>query len=298
MIFLILLICVFILWKFPFLRFVLFNPFLVIPNAVKDVYKWFKYKRYNNCKEYGKIRLNSAKSSQVFGCGKTLTLVRQAIAVYHRYNNKPVWSEEEKKFVIQKIHIISNVKLFGVPYIQWDSEQQFIDIDKMGFAPQDVTIYLLDEAGTIFNSRQFRDNISMEFLTRLLQSRKNKMCLYMTAQRFQFTDKILRESCSTVTTCKKIWRIIEVCDYDAFEVENVSNVNLLQPVSRVYWLAKDKDYHSYDSYQLIEKLKKMNNDKEFLTTNEILETYGDTITDINMSTHLNKNVLKKMRKRK
>lgn len=295
---LILCIVVFILWKFPLLKFILFHPFVVIPNAIKDIYKYFRYKGYNNCKEFGKIRLNSAKSSQVFGCGKTLTLVRQAIEVYHRYNDKLVWSEKENKFVIQKIHIISNVKLYGVPYIQWESERQFIDIDKMGFAPQDITIYLLDEAGTIFNSRQFRDNISMEFLTRLLQSRKNKMCLYMTAQRFQFTDKILRESCSTVTTCKKIWRIIEVSDYDAFEVENVSNVNLLQPVNRYYWLAKDIDYHRYDSYQLIEKLKKMNDNKEFLTTNEILVTYGDTSTDINMSTHLNKSVLKKMRKHK
>lgn len=296
--FLIVLICIFILWRFKLLRFILAHPILVLTNGIQDIYRYFKYKRYNNCTEYGRIRLNSAKSSQVFGCGKTLTLVKMAVEVYKRYNNKLVWSDSENKFVTQHIRIVSNVKLYEVPYIEWQGERQFIDIDKMGFEPQDITIFLLDEAGTIFNSRNFRDNISMEFLTRLLQSRKNKMALYMTAQRFQFTDKILRESCTTVTTCKKIWRFIEVSDYDAYEVENVSNVNLLQPIQVRYWLAKDKDYHSYDSYQLIEKLKKMNEDKDFLNTEEILQTYGDTSTDINMSTHLNKRILKRMRKRK
>lgn len=291
----IIIIIAFILVKFPLLRFVILHPIQVIPNAIKDIYKYFKYKRYNLCTEYGKIRLNSAKSSQVFGCGKTLSLVRTAIEVYKRYNNKDVWSEEEQKFVKQKIHIISNVTLNGIPYIPWQDENQFINIDKMGFQPQDVTIYLLDEAGTIFNSRNFRDNISMEFLTRLLQSRKNKMCLYMTAQRFQFTDKILRESCSTVTTCVKKWRLIELCDYDAYEVENVSNVSMLRPLSIKYWLAKDSDYNSYDSYQLIEKLKKTNAENGFLTTEEILNTYG--INENNVD-NVNPKHIKKLYKNK
>lgn len=278
----ILLVIAFILVKFPFLRFIVFHPVTILPNAIKDIYRYFKYKRYNNCMEYGKIRLNSAKSSQVFGCGKTLSLVKIAKEVYHRYNDKDVWSETEKKFVKQKIHIISNVNLYDVPYIPWESEQQFIDIDKMGFGEEDITIFLLDEVGTIFNSRQFRDNISMEFLTRLLQSRKNKMALYMTSQRFQFTDKILRESCSVVTTCTKKWRIIELCDYDAYEVENVSNLTMIRPVSVKYWLAKDKDYHSYDSYQLISRLKKLNETKGLLSTEEILNTYGISESNVDM----------------
>ena len=286
--FLLVVLFLFLFFRYPIFKFILFHPIAFISNGIKDVYNYFRYKKYNNCMEFGKIRLNSAKTSQVFGCGKTLSLVRTACEVYNKYNGKQVWDNDRKCFVIQHIHIISNVRLFDVPYIPWESEKQFIDIDKMGFEPQDITIYLLDEAGTIFNSRNFRDNISMEFLTRLLQSRKNKMCLYMTAQRFQFTDKILRESCSTVTTCRKIWRIIEICDYDAFELENVGNTRFVQPLSTRYWLASDKDYHSYDSYQLIEKLKKMNNDKEFLSTQEILETYGDTTGDINQITKPNK----------
>lgn len=286
----IILLCVIVLIfiKFPFLRYIVFHPVLVLRHAIVDSYKYIRYKRYNNCNEYGLIRLNSAKTSQVFGCGKTLSLVRQAKYIYNRYNNKKVWDEDNNCFVIQKIHIISNVRLYDIPYIEFIGESQFTDIDKLGFDKQDIIIYLLDEAGAIFNSRQFRDNISMEFLTRLLQSRKNKMSLYMTSQRFQFTDKILRESCSYVTTCKKIWRIIELCDYDAYEVENVTNVQMLEPINRRYWLATDKDYHSYDSYQLIEKLKKDNADGNLLSTAEILETYGSSDGSVDSSTHLKK----------
>ncbi len=278
----------FLLWMFPLLRFIVLHPFLVFKNSIVDLYKYIRYKGYNTCHEYGLIRLNCAKNSQVFGCGKTLSLVRQAVYIFKKYDNKKVWDAERKKWDIQRIHIVSNVNLYDVPYIKWTGENQFINIDRMGFGANDITIFLLDESGTIFNSRNFRSNLSMEFLTRLLQSRKNKMCLYMTSQRFQFTDKILRESCSLVTTCRKIWRFIELTDYDAYEVENVTNVNMLQPVSKRYWLATDKDYHSYDSYQLIEQLKKDNSEGNLLSTQEILATYGDTSGNIDMSTHLKK----------
>lgn len=284
----ILIIAAFIIFRFPIVRYLVLHPVRVIKNALIDLYKYFRYKRYNICPEYGKIRLNSAKGSQVFGCGKTLSLVRQANFIYKKYNNLDVWDEEEKKFVKQKIHIISNVALKGIPYIPWEGTEQFINIDKMGFDKQDITIYLLDEAGTIFNSRKFRDNISMEFLTRLLQSRKNKMALYMTSQRFQFTDKILRETCSTVTTCRKIWRFIELCDYDAFEVENATNVELLQPISTRVWFSTDKFYKMYDTSQLIEQLKKDNENGDLLNTEEVLATYGDTVPNLDMVTHRKK----------
>lgn len=238
--------------------FVLFNFPLIFTLGFSDIYYYFKHKKYNECHEFGKIRLNSAKGSQVFGCGKTLTLVRQAVEIYKKYNDKLVWSENEKKFVKQHIHIISNVTLYDVPYIKWEGVNQFTELEKYGFPEQDVTLFLLDESGVIFNSRNFRDNISVSMLTTLLQSRKNKICLYMTSQRFQFTDKLLRQSCSTITTCRKWWRIVEVCEYDAFSVENALNPSLVKPLSTRYWIAKDKDYHSYDSYQLIETFVKNN----------------------------------------
>ena len=111
------------LWfMFPLLRYITFHPISVSYNVIKDLFNYIRYKRYNECHEYGRIRLNSAKASQVFGCGKTLSLVRQAIHIYNRYNGLEVWDENKKEFVIQHIHIISNVTLFDVPYIPWGDQ--------------------------------------------------------------------------------------------------------------------------------------------------------------------------------
>ena len=45
------------------------------PLLFKDIYFYFKHKRYNECPEYGKIRLNCACGSHVFGSGKTLDII-------------------------------------------------------------------------------------------------------------------------------------------------------------------------------------------------------------------------------
>lgn len=272
--FLILLIVVtFLILFVPMLRYVIFHLPTVSYWGVKDIINYFRYKKYNLCPEYGIIRLNSARYSQVFGNGKTLSLVKKALSIYKKYDGLTVYDDKIEKFCTQRVHIISNVELYGVPYIKWIGEEQFINIDKYNFGNMDIIIFLLDESGAIFNSRSFRQNISMEFLTRLLQSRKHKMCLYMTSQRFQFTDKILRECCSTVTTCRKFWRIIELCEYDAYELENCTNIRMIRPLSTRFWFAKDSDFHSYNTYQLVDGLSK--NPLDYLDTKEILETYGN-----------------------
>ena len=279
-VFLIGVIVLFIMFPSFFIFFVS-NLHNIILWGIRDIYLYFKHKEYNRCHEFGMIRLNCATDNQVFGCGKTLMLVKRAISVYNKYNNKLVWDSDQEKFVVQKIHIISNVELYNVPYVKFTGVNQIIDIDKFGFDSQDITIYLLDESGAIFNSRNFRDNISTEFLTRLLQSRKNKCCLYMTSQRFQFTDKILREVCNMVYFCRKKWRVVKTSSYSAYDVEHCLSIDLIKPKSIKYTFIFDKDYHSYNSYQLVEDLRKDYKPDMYLDTKEILETYGDTVIDMN-----------------
>lgn len=279
MFFILFVIFIILVFAIPELKYIVFH----LPNTLywffKDVYYYFAHKNYNICPEFGKIRCNVASGSQVFGCGKTLSLVRYARLIYKRYDNLDVWSSEDNKLVKQHIHIISNVKLVDIPYIPFVSEEQFTHLDEIfksnNWGKMDIVIFLLDESGAIFNSRNFRTNISPEFLTKLLQSRKNKMALYMTSQRFQFQDKILRESMSLVTTCKKFWRIVTLRDYDAYEVENCTNTNMLKPVSTRIYLATDLDYYSYDTRELIDKLVKESKDgNNYLDTSEILLTRG------------------------
>lgn len=280
---------VIIIFMFPQLViFILTNIHNFIPWGIRDIFLYFKHHDYDLCKEYGNIRLNCATDSQVFGCGKTLMLVIRARHIYKRFNNRKVWDSHSNKFVVQHVHIVSNVELFDVPYIKFESVQQLIEIEKFGFPEQDITLFLLDESGAIFNSRNFRDNISTEFLTRLLQSRKHKIALYMTSQRFQFTDKILREVCSQVTCCRKWWRIVKTTNYDAYDMENAISVNMLKPRSKKYTFIFDKDYHSYNSYQLVEDLRKNYKPGDYLNTAEILETYGQSTPNLELVSRPNR----------
>lgn len=240
-----------------------------------DIKNYFKYKKYNVFNGFGRIVLYTGSGSQVFGSGKTCSMIQEVLQVYKHYDGLPVWSKNEHKFVDQHVHIISNVELYGVPYIKFESVNQFVDLDKYNFPDQDITIYLLDESGSIFNSREFRDNISTEFLRTLLQSRKNKVALYMTSQRLQFTDKILREICSVVVECKKTWRFIRCREYNALDLEYAINPNIVRAKLVRYWFAKDEDFNNYNSYQLVEQLKKKYDPKDFLSTEEILQTYGE-----------------------
>ena len=249
------------------------------PLLFKDIYFYFKHKRYNECPEYGKIRLNCACGSHVFGSGKTLDIVKTALDIYRKYDGLQVWDKDAKKFVTQRIHIISNVQIFGVHYIPFKDIGQLIEIEKYKFGSMDVTIFLLDESGAIFNSRDYKNNISPEFLTSLLQSRKNKVALYMTSQRFIFTDKILREICGIVNECKMFWRIVTIKSYDAYQLENAINSSLIVPKKVRLWLAKDSDYASYNSYQLIENMRKTYEPGKYLGTDEIL---AKTSTDGNL----------------
>ena len=181
---------------------------------------------------------------------------------------------------------MSNYMMFLI--LKFENVNQFVDIDKYEFGSMDVTIYLLDESGAIFNSREFRDNISTEFLARLLQSRKNKVCLYMTSQRLQFTDKILREICSVVVECRKSWRVIRCREYSALDLEYAINPEIVRPLLTRYWFATDQDFSSYNSFQIVEQLRKKYKPGDYLSTAEVLETYGSGSTDLDANPHLKK----------
>lgn len=259
------------------------TEYRLVPYLIHDIYFYFKHKKYNNCNENGRIRLNCASGTSVFGSGKTLDIVKRALTMKKRYDGLQVWDEKQGCFVTQHINIISNVELKGVEYIKFTHIGQIVDIEKYNFGSMDITIFLLDESGAIFNSRDYKNNISPEFLTSLLQSRKNKIALYMTSQRFQFTDKILREVCSTVNQCRMYWRIVRIQTFDAYQLENAYNDTLIRPLKTTFWLATNKDYDSYNSYQLIENMRKDYEPNKYLGTAEILQK-ASISSDVNRVT--------------
>lgn len=252
-----------------------------------DIIGYFKYKKYNNFTKFGKITMFVASGTQVFGSGKTLSMIKYVLDVYNRYNGKLVWSENEQKFVHQKINIISNVDIKGVNFIPFKNVAQFVDIDKYQASDTEIFLFVLDESGAIFNSREFRDNISPEFLNRLLQSRKHKVALFMTSQRYNFTDKILRQICGVVVECRKSWRFVRNRDFNALDLEYALNPSLVRPRANSYFLATSKLFDSYNTNQLAD-LEKHYVPNDFLSTQEILATYGTSDGTLENSTHIKK----------
>ena len=269
--------------KYPEVRFAIRHPITVGKNGIRDIYMYFTHKKYNNFTDYGKMVAYTASGAQVFGCGKTLTMVKDALDIYRKYDGLQVWSEAEGQFVRQSVHIVSNVDLSGsgIPYYNWIDESMLSHVEKFKFPEQDIVIFLLDEAATIFNSRNFKTNISEVMLSALLQQRKYKILIFTTAQRFKMIDKLIRDTTSVVTTCRKKWRIVVTQNFDAFDVENCDNVDMLMPINTRIWFAKDSDYHAYDTFQHVKKLQKINDEGGFLSTAEIINARGDTETDIN-----------------
>ena len=87
-------------------RCVVFHPIKCLYFSIKDFYWWCVHKGFNNC-PVGALDIYCG----YFGSGKTLSLVHKVISLYNRYNDKIVWCDCRKKFVTQKVKILSNVDL-------------------------------------------------------------------------------------------------------------------------------------------------------------------------------------------
>lgn len=280
---------------FPIIPFLVANIGKVVSWGIKDIYLYVKHKRYNECRDFGRVITICADGSSVFGSGKTLSGVHSLRYLYNHYNGLKVWNDTEQRFVTQHIHIISNVELTDIPYTPFENEKQLIEVNQ---PEMDVTFFFLDEASTIWNSRNYKDNISHELLTNLLQCRKNKIALITTSQRFIFQDKLIREITSVVWQAKKMWRIQQLKTYDAFAMENCSNPMLLKPLATSFWFITDDDFKAYDTNAVVERLKKKNEEGGFISNQEILDAQGERSDSVDMVSNLSKKGRKRIRPRK
>lgn len=245
----------------PFVRFFIYNMHNFTIYSPKDVYNYFKYKKYNECHAYGYIRIYNG----YFGSGKSLSAVDDVIKEYRRYNGLEVWNDDLNAFVAQKITIISNLKLYGVPYIAFESEQQFINYETV---PGEVVIFLIDEIGTVWNNRDFK-NFNPDVFNNIVQSRKRRMSIYGTLPVFQGTDVSIRRYTDSIVYCRKTWRIIKQSHFRAVDVENCNNFDMLQPLFIKYLFVKDRMYNQYDTTELVDKLKNDMVEGKLLTFNEL-----------------------------
>lgn len=125
------------------------------------------------------------------------------------------------------------------------------------------------------NSRSFKTNIDPLFLNALLTSRHALVHgFFLTSQRFEHMDALLRQVTTYVIECKKIWRIQKNDYYDAYQREHSSRPEDLKPVERTGWFVTDKDYNTYDTLQVVENLAHACHDGDMISEKEIRENIG------------------------
>ncbi|MCM1440009.1 MAG: AAA family ATPase [Roseburia sp.] len=230
-----------LLVMFPLLRCFVFNIHFVVIYAVKDFIEYIIKRKWRIWNGFGMDIFVG-----MFGRGKSLAASMYVLSQAKRY----------------KLHVLSNVKLYGYPYTELVNYQQIID------AP-DNTIIFIDEISTVFNAREWK-NFNINLLFQLLQCRKNKKKIVATAQRFGHVDKLIRDITANVVDCNKLWRFQNLKFYDAWDYENCMNTQMIRPVRRECLFIHDKHYHGYDTSELIDNVKRT----DFKSNDEILVSRG------------------------
>lgn len=253
------------------LRIALSHPIHTIFYGIYDGFRYVYFKRWRECKT-GKLIAYTA----LFGKGKTLSAVHTVVSLYNKYNDKKIYDFDRKKWVTQKIHVISNVDLIGVPYQKLISLSQIYLVSqfrKQKDLENDTltcTLVLGDEFSVQMNSRSFKDNINALFLNTLLTCRHHHISLFYTAQRFNQVDALLRQVTSFVIECDKVWRFMQHRYYDAFALENAAEPALVKSYKNTGFFISNRDYESYDTLACVDNLQKKFDEKDMMSEEEIL----------------------------
>ena len=266
----ILIVLCFVLAVCPTIRCAFLHPVKLIRYGAADLLQYVKYRKWNECKTGELVAYVG-----LFGKGKTLSAVHKVVSMFEQYNGKVVWDKDRGMWVEQRVKVLSNVAL-SIPYDDFVSLQQVVYCaEKNGQYDKEndtltVTLVLGDEFSVQMNSRNFKNNIDPLFLNTLLTCRHYHISLFYTTQRFGHVDALLRQVTSCVVDCNKLWRFQRQSLYDAWEMENATNTQLLTPLTRRCWFVTNKDYAAYDTLACVGNLQKSFKEGDMLSEDEIL----------------------------
>ena len=160
-------------------RIILFPYYL--PYAIYDRLNYRYYDKYLEYPEWG-IHLFTGK----FGQGKTSLMTITAYKACVKY---------------PQLHVVTNVNLTNFP--KHTKILPLRTADDILNAP-DNSLVLIDEIGTLFNSRDFssgKNSVPKPVFQLLCQCRKKHLKMLGTVQRFNLLDKQIRDVSATVTEC-------------------------------------------------------------------------------------------------
>ncbi len=203
-----------------------------------------------------------------FGTGKTSAMVATAYKLCKKYKD---------------LSIVTNLSLKKFPsqtkILPLNTSEDIIN------APNDCLV-LIDEIGTIFNSRDFSSGarVPKSVYQHLCQCRKKRIMILATVQRYNLLDKQIRDISADVTSCHMFLsypysRLWTLNTYDTDDWELAQSNPMYKPL-----LLKKRVFHQknlyrdlYDTTQLIDSLL----DKKYISDDDILKNRGDSSVDLN-----------------
>ena len=218
-----------------------------------DIFQYIKRKGWTDFNYWG-LHLFLGK----FGGGKTISAVRYAYNVCCAKRG---------------VTVLTNLTLTGFPedtkIIKLVNSNQILDLP-------DKSIVLIDEIGSIFNSRDFASNkksVPKQVYQFILQCRHRRVMLLGTVQRWNLLDKQLRDIADSVTVCH-CWfghpfcRYVTCSEYDAQEYDK-SYANPMIPLKRLDYYAYVQTNQLRSKYDTIEMVEGMLTAK-YISDSEIL----------------------------
>lgn len=177
-----------------------------------------------------------------------------------------------------QLTILTNMELSNFPshtrILKLETAQDILN------APQD-TLVIIDEIGTIFNSRDFSSGktaVPKPLFQHLCQCRHRRIMIYGTVQRFNLLDKQIRDISADVTVCSCHFKhpfsrlcIMRSFDIDEFETLQANKLYKPVPYSISAYIQRNENRNLYDTSEMVAGMLK----KEYLSDSEILENRGE-----------------------
>lgn len=241
-------------------KILLLPKFIVV--LLKDWYKYIKNKGYKNFSGFG-IHIYTGS----FGSGKTSAMVARSYELAKRYPD---------------LTIVTNITLTHFP-----KKTKILPLK----TPKDIVnaprpaLILIDEIGTIFNSRDFaksKESVPKPVYQHLCQCRHRDLMIYGTCQNWGQLDKQIRDITHSVRVCRtalshpfsrmQTVKIFDREEYDMWYSDRKTPIRMLK--GSVY-IQTDKIRNLYDTNELVTSVL----NAEYISDAEILE-YQGVITSI------------------
>lgn len=257
----------------PSTRCIIFNLHYLCFYTVYDLIMYFVKRKWRDVN----VGFGITCFIGMFGHGKTLSMTHHVRQLYKKYGDK--------------ILIISNYKLVGIPYVELVNFNQLLRLadDHQGY---DGYVVCIDEIEAVLSNRSY-SSFPLALLSPLCQQRKLHIKMFVSAQRWAMIDIIFRRITNHVVDCNKFWRLQSMRYYDAWDYENAPNTQLIKPFGARWWFVRNIDYNSYDTSEQIREDAAAN----FISNDETLSRIGlDTVCNEDLVKRRSKRLKRKVKR--